>query len=230
MVVFKRFENNKNESIPVPGAFFNDLLPVIENMDELRLTLYAFWYLHGQPAEPRFMRQSDLLKDARLMQMLGKDFAEQQSRLQQALDLTVERGSLLRAGYKEDSLYFLHTERGAAAHAGLMQGAWNPDTVDQMPIHLQPERPNIYALYEQNIGPLTPLIAETLLDAENTYPLEWIEDALRMAVIKNVRNWKYVEAILASWKEKGRDGTNKRSTEENRPRDSEGKFADFINR
>ncbi len=230
MVVFKGFENSSNESIPIPGAFFNDLLPVIEDIDELRLTLYAFWHLQGQPTEPRFMRHSDLLKDTRLMQMFGEDPAEQERRLQRALDLMVERGSLLRAIFKGEGIFFLHTERGAAAHNGLMQGAWNPDLVDRMPIQLQPERPNIYALYEQNIGPLTPLIAETLLDAENTYPLEWIEDAVRMAVIKNVRNWKYIEAILASWKEKGRNGTDKRSAEENRPRDSEGKFADYINR
>jgi DnaD/phage-associated family protein len=49
-------------------------------------------------------------------------------------------------------------------------------------------------------------------------------------VIKNVRTWRYVDAILKSWKEKGRDGTDRKTAEENRKRDSEGKYADFINR
>jgi DnaD/phage-associated family protein len=72
-------------------------------------------------------------------------------------------------------------------------------------------------------------LAETLQDAEQTYPEEWIGDAIKIAVIKNVRTWRYVEAILKSWKEKGRDGTDRKTAEENRKRDSEGKYADFIN-
>jgi len=102
--------------------------------------------------------------------------------------------------------------------------------MEPFPVKLQPERPNIYALYEQNIGPLTPILSETLQEAEKNYPLEWIEDAIRIAVVKNVRTWRYVEAILRSWKEKGRDGTDRETTEENRKRDSEGKFSDYVNR
>jgi hypothetical protein len=44
------------------------------------------------------------------------------------------------------------------------------------------ERPNLYRLYEENIGPLTPLVADALRDAENTYAIEWIEEAIRIAV------------------------------------------------
>jgi len=102
--------------------------------------------------------------------------------------------------------------------------------VEPFPVKLQPERPNIYALYEQNIGPLTPILSETLQEAEKNYPLDWIEDAIRIAVVKNVRTWRYIEAILRSWKEKGRDGTDRKTTEENRKRDSEGKFGDYVNR
>ena len=57
-------------------------------------------------------------------------------------------------------------------------------------------RPNIYTLYEENIGPLTALIAEELREAEETYPADWIEEAFREAVRMNKRNWKYVHAIL----------------------------------
>ena len=42
-----------------------------------------------------------------------------------------------------------------------------------------PERPNIFKLYEENIGPLTPLIADALKDAEETYPPEWVAEAHR---------------------------------------------------
>ena len=61
---------------------------------------------------------------------------------------------------------------------------------------LDVERPNIFRLYEENIGPLTPLIAEMLRDAEKTYPADWIEEAFKIAVENNVRRWRYIEAIL----------------------------------
>ena len=43
------------------------------------------------------------------------------------------------------------------------------------------------------------MIAEDLKDAEKTYPIEWIEAAMREAVRNNVRNWKYIHAILQRW-------------------------------
>jgi DNA replication protein len=95
-------------------------------------------------------------------------------------------------------------------------------------VTLASERPNIFRLYEENMGPLTPLISEALQEAEKTYASEWIEDAMRIAVKKNVRNWRYVEAILKSWQEKGRDDTNRRDSEKDRRRYIEGEYADFI--
>ena len=50
----------------------------------------------------------------------------------------------------------------------------------------------------------SPLLAEELLDAEQTYPAEWIEEAFRIAVTNNVRRWAYVRAILERWAEEGR--------------------------
>jgi len=62
---------------------------------------------------------------------------------------------------------------------------------------------NIYTIYEQEIGALTPIIADALKDAEDTYAADWIEDALRVAAENNKRNWKYAEAILKRWKAQG---------------------------
>src|SRR5206468_2494137 len=44
-------------------------------------------------------------------------------------------------------------------------------------IQVQIERPNIFVLYEQNIGLLSPLLADELKDAADQYPGEWIEAA-----------------------------------------------------
>lgn len=67
------------------------------------------------------------------------------------------------------------------------------------------ERPNVYTLYEQNIGLLTPILAERLQDAESRYPMQWIEDAFREAVTNNKRNWRYIERILERWEAEGKD-------------------------
>lgn len=65
-------------------------------------------------------------------------------------------------------------------------------------------RPNIYALYEANIGSLTPMIADSLKDAAKTYPEVWIEEAFAEAVKHNKRSWAYAEKILRTWQDKGR--------------------------
>ena len=61
-------------------------------------------------------------------------------------------------------------------------------------------RPNCFRLYEQNIGTLTPILAEKLLQAEKDYPAEWLAWAFDVAVTQNKRNWAYVEACLVNRK------------------------------
>ena len=75
-------------------------------------------------------------------------------------------------------------------------------------IQVQVERPNIFVLYEQNIGFLSPLIADQLRDAADQYPPEWIEAAFREAVQHNKRKWSYISAILRRWETEGRQAWN----------------------
>ena len=79
---------------------------------------------------------------------------------------------------------------------------------EQSRVQVQVERPNIFVLYEQNIGLLTPMIANQLEDAADHYPADWIEAAFSEAVQRNKRNWKYISAILRRWDtEVGTHGT-----------------------
>lgn len=64
-------------------------------------------------------------------------------------------------------------------------------------------RPNIFVLYEDTIGPLSPMISAELIQAETEYPQDWIEDAFRETARQNKHNWKYTQAILRSWKDAG---------------------------
>lgn len=71
-------------------------------------------------------------------------------------------------------------------------------------VHVHIDRPNIFVLYEQNIGLLSPLLADQLRDAAERYSEEWVEAAFREAVQRNRRNWSYISAILRRWETEGR--------------------------
>lgn len=67
-------------------------------------------------------------------------------------------------------------------------------------------KPNIFTLYENNIGLLTPIMADELRAAEQEFPAEWVADAFKEAIKANVRRWSYIRAILDRWKVEGRTG------------------------
>jgi len=73
----------------------------------------------------------------------------------------------------------------------------------------EPDRPNIFTVYEREIGLLTPTISDELIQAEKDYPVEWIPDALKEAAKANKRNWRYALGILKNWAAGGRDSPHK---------------------
>ena len=111
-------------------------------------------------------------------------------------------------------LFALNSEQDRAALARLAgDGATPPSrstgsgqgSGDPMEWEAATQRPNVFAIYEDNVGMITPMIAEELERAEADYPAEWIEDAVREAVSLNRRSWRYIARILERWKHEGRD-------------------------
>ena len=229
---FSGFDSRRGATA-VPSAFFQDLLPAIDHLGELKISLYALHRLERQEAPQPYLDPEAVLGDADFTAGFGETPAEREAAIADSLERAVARGTMLRgvfrSGEKEQTLYLLNSPRGRAALRGLEEGRWGPDD-DEVPEPL-PERPNIFQLYEKNIGPLTPLLAETLRDAEAEYPADWIEDAIGIALENNVRRWRYVDAILRSWREKGRDDReNRQDAETDGRKYIEGEFSDFIER
>ena len=202
---------------PIPDYFFSSLLPRINDVAELKLTLHLLRLLHHKQGYPRLVTRGELLADKGLM--LSLTSAET---LDGALDLATRRGTFLHlvletAGGQE-TIYLLNTgpnrealekiSRGELGVAGLEAGLpARPETLTAG------ELPDIFSLYEQNIGMLTPLVAEELREAEKIYPENWIQDAIKEAVKQNKRKWGYVAAILERWSTEGRnDGTHQRDS------------------
>lgn len=213
MKLFSGFPNGKIEVTPLPNLFFSELCPAIDDLAELKVTLHIFWLISNRKASaPPYVTASELRADRTLMQSLAASDAAPADALTRALAAATERGTLLHRATEGDAPYFLNNEAGrrafeksARAEETLPRGAARePAAVD---------RPNIFALYEQNIGLLTPMISEELKEAEKEYPAEWMADAFKIAVKQNKRSWAYVSGILKRMKTEGRgDKTGKGKT------------------
>jgi len=222
---FDGFPDGKVSFSRIPEPFFGELLPQIDDLGELKVTLYALWRLEHMEGDFRYLRESDFRADERFMLGLTPTLEQAEPALRESLERAVRRGALLlvEAQQGDDVLFFLNTSKGRAAVDAIHKGEWHPQGSPQaMPV-LSQERPSIYHLYEQNIGLITPLLSETLQEAEDTYPAEWIEEAFRIAVEKNIRNWRYIEAILRRWQERGYDVRKDRRD----PEESGEKYADW---
>jgi len=210
---FSGFSEGRPRLVRIPEQFFRELLTEMDDPGELRLVLYGFWRLERMEGKFRYLRWSTVLADRAL---LGSFVSPVE--LESALEQAVERGVLLKASLPfesgQDTLVFLNNARGQAAIQAIERGDWRLTGDERQPLAVYTERPNIFQLYENNIGTLTPMIAEALQDAEKTYPAEWIQDAVRISVENNKRSWRYVEAILKRWQEGGRDGKKERTERE----------------
>ena len=204
MKIFSGFPAGRVRSIPLPEPFFDDLLPLIDDLIELKVTLACLKRLATKSGAVRWVTWTELADDRHLLRGLGE---AGESALAQGLDRAVARGTLLKAQDNRSGewLYFANTERGRAAVAAIERGA------TASTIELSAGQPNIFRLYEQTIGPLTPILADELREAEKEYPAAWIEDAFREAARQNARSWAYVKKVLQAKERRGkRDEAGKR--------------------
>ena len=220
MTGFEGFPRQSDTSVSVPDVFFTRLVPQIRSLVELKVTLHLMWVLSQRVGRPRCIEYAELAGDAELLRTLkiadgprpGEDY------LREGLELAVTRGTALQVQLERDPRpevwYFLNTSASREAVEQLQAGEYEvvAGAIGHSPIRtVRVYRPNIFALYEQNIGPLTPIMADRLRAAETQYPVSWLEEAVRMAVEYNRRSWRYVEAILQRWQAEGKDEGLERS-------------------
>ena len=168
----------KTDFISLPDSFFTQAVPKIQDLAELKIVLYVAYLILRKQERPYFVTYKELLSHELMAKMSEKT-------LRQALNSAVEHRALLHStvninGVPED-VYSL--------------------TADSR----QQQAVNIFALYEQNIGIITPMIAEELKEADKLYPPQWIEEAFKEAVTLNKRSWRYIARILERWASEGKD-------------------------
>ncbi len=205
---------NSGLATTVPNLFFARLLPEIESVEELVVSLYFFFAQQqthrpdgrASARNPRFVSRSELAADATLLRSLARLCGGQDHEaLARGLEMAVARGTLfrttVRAGERDEELYVVNTPAARKALGSV--GA--PAVGDRLPPTDATPAPNVFALYEENIGSITPLIAEELKEAEDHYPAAWLREAFREAVALNKRSWRYIDRILRRWETEGPD-------------------------
>jgi len=215
----KRFEGfpGRSEFTPLPNAFFSDVLPRITDISELKVSLYMMAMLYRKKDYPRFVTFSELLKNTGLVNGLKGLGESTEATLRDALKMSTDRGTLLHLsadnGEGTEDIYFLNNDAGRQAVAKIGSGELKLTGLKvKLPEFAGPEEASdIFVLYEQNIGMLTPMIAEELKEIEKLYPGNWIAAAFKEAVLYNKRNIRYISKILENWVAEGRsDGTHQR--------------------
>ena len=226
---FDGFSPGKVRLTPIPEQVFTEILPNINSANTLKIILYTFWVLNQRDGNIRYMRLSEYLNDPKLLDGLDVGKGTREIVLKEALDEAIQANVLFRiTGDDEEQYIFINTDRSRSLQRLFQSGKWKPGQERYLPISLDQVKPNIFQLYEQNIGLLTPLLAEKLKLAEQEYPEQWLADAFKIAIENNIRKWTYIEAVLKSWQERGRDDENRRNTQENYSRYIEGEFSRFI--
>jgi len=113
----KQFEGfpSRMQFTPVPNLFISRLLPQIEDINELKVTLHIFRDIYGKRGYPRYVTLRDLLSDSGLAKSLGGKSEELKKSLSAVLDLAVKRGTVLHLELERDgepeSLYFINSEQ-----------------------------------------------------------------------------------------------------------------------
>jgi DnaD/phage-associated family protein len=208
------------EYTPVPNIFLNSVLAEITDTAELKLTLHLFRLLYFKKGSPQYVTFNELLSDAGLMSGMNNN----EEILRQALAAAEQRKTILHAAAedgKHEDIYLLNTAANSESVGKIenteirLTGFETKRVTPEVPAAVQP---NIFTMYEENIGLLTPMIAEELRDAEKTYPEVWIKDAIKEAVNAGKRNWRYIAAILKRWETEGKsDGTHLRDFKKTDP-------------
>ena len=202
---FEGFRANSQKTA-IPNVFFTQLMPQIKDAAELRIVLHVFWAVQRKKGSPKFVTFRELLGDTTLAPSLGENLTERVEALESGLRGAVERGVLVTAEVEakglRNRLYLVNTEANRRALGGI-----DGEGVEvSVPNAESAERLNAFAVYENNVGPITPIIVEELKDAVERYSEQWVIEAIEEAVRKSARNWTYIEAILKNRRQEGGGG------------------------
>ena len=224
------FLAENTEQIYIPESFISEHLSKINDPDLFRILLYIFWRFDKTKTEVMYITLESIIEDVVFSENFGTTGNEIEIRILELLTKAIEQEILIICPNPEQAkidLYFYNSIRNQEIIELIKTGDLQIGNLQN--ISLASIKPNVFKIYEENIGALTPMIAETLEDASNNYPVHWIKEAIQIAVENNVRRWNYIQAILDRWQEEGKDARrDQKYTQEDREKYLKGKYSDLI--
>tara|TARA_Y100000758_G_scaffold208273_1_gene149020 strand:+ start:361 stop:1092 length:732 start_codon:yes stop_codon:yes gene_type:complete len=213
---------------PVPDPLLASLLEEIDSLDELKVILRTIHELHRQRKVPASISFADLYSDRTVAAMLHTSGRQLEELVQSAVSSASNRGILMVIETDgSQSQIFLNTEpvRRALISSGMDIATKRYESAETWPnTDAALDKLDAVTFYEQNVGHMTPLIAENIRTALEEHPEDEVLLAIRKAAEANARNWNYIAAILRRWAiegrpeelDDGRDGTAERDLKEDR--------------
>ena len=222
-------QNSGNVSLSL--SVLNRLLPQLQDADEIKLMLFLLCEETRHEGHIFYLTSSQVYQSKDLQQWIGDD--ETYNRINKSLSALIDTERLLYYYEKsiiDEPLIFLNDQKGQLALETLKAEEWRTMPTDHQFARPLSDEKNVFQLYEENIGALTPLLAEDLATAQAEYPQAWIKDAIHIAVQNNARSWRYIDTILRAWQKEGKHDQSGRDSQTNQRKPAKGKFDDFIQR
>lgn len=192
----------------IPNLFYTAVLPELTEPGDLLAFLWAARLIQEQRSEPRCVTVEEIWEQPaaqKSFEAMGGGRLGLERGLARCLDVRALLALRIAGRGVDEVVYFVNNpaSRRAIARARAGELRIRPETT-AAPLVIREQRPSIFRLYEEHIGTITPIIGDRLVEAEDAYPPDWIEDAFREAAELNVRNWRYIEKMLKNWAEEGR--------------------------
>lgn len=216
-----RTRSDRDQPIPVPRIFFERHLARIRDVAALKVLLTIYRYVAAEEPESPFVAEETISSDRVLLDGLRMIAATREplDEIRRGIELLVAHDAVVRLCVEEgedESYWVMPKVPENQRHLDTLVRGERPFPFSRVAHVDSPriaiERPNVFRLYEQNIGVLTPLIVDQLIEAIELYPEGWIDEAINEAVSLNRRNWRYIQRILQRWETEGRgDETNRQN-------------------
>lgn len=201
---------NVDPAIRISRLYFDTLLTSATSYDELQ-TLLAVIRLQADRLDGNeAIDEESIIGNLQLKSILGTTAVSQSStsRIMRALNQAVVRGALTRTSMVADNRQFIVYRLEGNPLSVQQPGSDATDAFDgdmsQPKSNGNEQAASVYAAYEDNIGMLTPLVADQIRLALELYPAFWIHEAIGEAVAYNRRQWRYIQRILQNWSADGR--------------------------
>jgi DnaD/phage-associated family protein len=186
------------------------VLTAAATYDELQTLLAFIRLLADGDDDNSIIDEESIIGNERLNAILVTTAVSQSStsRIMRALNQAVVRGALTRTSVVTSNRQFIQYQLGASPTPTPGPQDHETDALEGKASASTPagnkQAASVYAAYEDNIGMLSPLVADQIRLALELYPAFWIHEAINEAVAYNRRQWRYVQRTLQNWSADGR--------------------------